>query len=473
MDEREFQSVVVRWTSDWLASHGTTNIGDVRAEAPSWIGGSRKRRDITLKGRYLPRPLITVELKVPENRREGNSPANEILVKDAYDKARKANVKYFATWNVKELAVWSIENAPGDARPLHTFKILPGLRHSDDLDVPAIAAEGREQWWSVLDYLEKLVSPFASPGAIPFDIQQLLKLKELVEQTAVAILPDLTDRCVNDTTFRRKLLKYCDETFGWHAALSTDAHERGNLQVELGQIARLAAFVQVNKIIFYQLLFTKGPRLEPSHRFELPELQVGTHLITGAMVKATMVDGYFKEASRISGDYESVFESGFADDIAFVDAVTRPSNRAAGSLWSEVCQKVSHLKLDKLPVDIIHSLYEEVIPTELRYELGQYYTPIEVVDLILAFCIRDASDTVLDTSTGGGSFLIRAYHRKKMLGPERAHSKMMSELYGCEIAQFPAHLAVLGLASQNFDALASYPQIIARKCLDRSAPIRK
>jgi hypothetical protein len=263
MDEREFQSIVIRWTADWLTAHAEANIGDIRGEAPTWIGGSRRRRDITLLGRYLPRPLITVELKVPENRKEGNTPLNEVLVKDAYDKARRAGVKYFGTWNVRDLAVWRIPFVPGASDPLRQFATLPNLRSSDQLNLPAVAETGKGGWFSVLDYLDRLVSPFASPGTIPFDIKQLLDIKQLVEETAYAILPDLANRCVNDPAFRKQLVRYCDSTFGWQVALSIDPRNKDTLDSELLEVARLAAFIQVNKIIFYQLLHTEGPEIAP------------------------------------------------------------------------------------------------------------------------------------------------------------------------------------------------------------------
>src|SRR5208337_3052486 len=106
------------------------------------------------------------------------------------------------------------------------------------------------------------------------------------------------------------------------------------------------------------------------------------------------------------------------------------------------------------------------IGPEERHRYGQHYTGDDVVDLINAFCIRSADATVIDPACGSGSFLVRAYYRKRTLKPRKAHAELLSELFGCDIALYPAHLATLNLAAREINEEANYPRIARRDFFD-------
>jgi len=64
-----------------------------------------------------------------------------------------------------------------------------------------------------------------------------------------------------------------------------------------------------------------------------------------------------------------------------------------------------------LTEDVFRALYEELIDPETRRRIGEYYTPLWLVDFILDhFNLRDKS--ILDPFCGSGTFLVRAFHRK-------------------------------------------------------------
>jgi len=46
------------------------------------------------------------------------------------------------------------------------------------------------------------------------------------------------------------------------------------------------------------------------------------------------------------------------------------------------------------------------------------------------------------------------------LDPSRAHLNLISELFGCDIALYPAHLATLNLAAREINEEANYPRIV-------------
>ena len=54
-----------------------------------------------------------------------------------------------------------------------------------------------------------------------------------------------------------------------------------------------------------------------------------------------------------------------------------------------------------------------------RRTFGQYDTPADVADLILAFCHRHPADRLLDPSCGSGAFLARAAQMQSWLAPDQ------------------------------------------------------
>jgi len=95
------------------------------------------------------------------------------------------------------------------------------------------------------------------------------------------------------------------------------------------------------------------------------------------------------------------------------------------------------------------------------------------VDLILGFTVKHPDAKVLDPACGSGTFLVRAYYRKKYLAkklhdegkydkPDKPHEELIKELWGVDIAKFPAHLAEINLMIRNLDALENRPLVACR-----------
>ena len=55
------------------------------------------------------------------------------------------------------------------------------------------------------------------------------------------------------------------------------------------------------------------------------------------------------------------------------------------------------------------------------------------------------------------------------LDPERSHLDLIGELFGCDIALYPAHLATLNLAAREINDEANYPRIARRNFFDFDA----
>src|SRR5690348_12521955 len=104
-------------------------------------------------------------------------------------------------------------------------------------------------------------------------------------------------------------------------------------------------------------------------------------------------------------------------------------------------------------------MYEQLIKPAERHRYGQHYTQPAVVDLINSFALRTGGDRVLDPGCGGGTFLVRAYARKKYLDATQEHSELLETLYGCDILNYACHLSIINLAIRDLIDDDNFPRI--------------
>ena len=169
-------------------------------------------------------------------------------------------------------------------------------------------------------------------------------------------------------------------------------------------------------------------------------------------------DALFRRAVEVSGDYEPLLFPGTHDWATKL--VFEPDG--ALDAWRGLLRGVESIDFKQVRSDVVGRIFQKLISPEERHRYGQHFTGDDAVDLINAFCIRGAEDRVLDPACGSGSFLVRAYYRKKRLDPGRTHEDLLSDLFGCDIAVYPAHLATLNLAAREINDEANYPRIVRR-----------
>ncbi|CAF0728620.1 unnamed protein product [Rotaria sordida] len=166
---------------------------------------------------------------------------------------------------------------------------------------------------------------------------------------------------------------------------------------------------------------------------------------------------YFDTFKEITGNFELLI--GERSDIIF--QIPFVSN-AVIDLVKDVLDTGGHYNFSNIPFDIIGRIFEELIREDERHKLGQYFTPPHVIDLINAFAIQKGNDKVFDPSCGSGTFLVRAYERKKALLQEEdkgvKHELLLNEIYGNDLSGYPAYLSMLNLAIRNTKR-PSYPRI--------------
>ena len=173
-------------------------------------------------------------------------------------------------------------------------------------------------------------------------------------------------------------------------------------------------------------------------------------------------NGLFQKAVERSGDYEPLLMPDTKDWAS--ELIFHPSN--ALDAWRGLLRGIESVDFREVSSDVVGRIFQKIIGPEERHRFGQHFTGDDVVDLINGFCIRNAADSVLDPACGSGSFLVRAYYRKRHLDQNRPHIDLISELFGCDIALYPAHLATLNLAAREINDEANYPRIARRNFFD-------
>ena len=101
----------------------------------------------------------------------------------------------------------------------------------------------------------------------------------------------------------------------------------------------------------------------------------------------------------------------------FFSWVTRRESLSVGIRAAKVLLDVlSSFNLIQIDVDILKSLYQELVDPTERHDLGEYYTPDWLAEYIVSETLGSSpTKSVLDPSCGSGSFLVAALHLKQRL----------------------------------------------------------
>ncbi|MFN3805520.1 MAG: hypothetical protein ACK4SY_10735, partial [Pyrobaculum sp.] len=147
-------------------------------------------------------------------------------------------------------------------------------------------------------------------------------------------------------------------------------------EIALRNLARMMAYVFLNKLVFYKVL-------EKSYR--LPPLALDT---TSAAKFRAQLDYLFQKAVEVTNDFEPIFSTGLYDEIPI------PDSREFFEYVDDFVATLESVDLLELGEQIGY-IYEELIPPEERHQLGQFYTPPWVCELIVRWAVRSGDDVVL------------------------------------------------------------------------------
>ena len=402
--------------------------------------GSQKRRDLTLIDRDG-EAIMTGEVKLPDAP-DGGSPYRAEVVREAQQKALRAGVKFFFTWNVNECVLWETATAGAGLKDrAYERWTVAALTNREQLEAAPVQARIHEWLVTFLhDAARILKSGKVGDGRTP-DVKFVDALEAALTVPIRHTHQALSKRYVSIHSFKRDLDQWM-VSLGW--TVVSDAEGLHDL---LERAAKFGCYLFVNKLVFHEALLKKyGKTMAPLNA--PPEITTGDDL-------QMRLQHFFAEAKQVTGDYETIF----GDDPKDMGRRIPFYADAAVQGWRGLIDQIHEFDFSKLDYEVVGSIFERLIGPEERHKYGQFYTRVEVVDLINSFCIRTGDAKVLDPACGGGTFLVRAYARKRVLAENRNHRDLLSDVYGTDISQFAAHLTTMNLATRDLVEDENYPRV--------------
>lgn len=428
--ERTCVAKVAEWLNR-IIDKKSLDIGPVEVETGS---ADNKYPDIVIRKNSRSQDVLCIG----EFKRPYFDPFDEQELKEpARAKATYRSAPYFVTSNFQKLVWFNTERANNLRPEEEQIHEKYGLSEIEDLDLidesryrNSIIA-GLEQF--IVDLYEVYTGKKEEPRQA-IDELLIFRLHNKVDRLARYYRRIIDDRVHKDPEFSMRLQSWFagqNWGFAWQEA-------------DFAKAARQAAYLLVNKILFYSVLQTKR-----SHT--LAPLVIPQGLLKGAQLQK-ILQSFFDEVLKI--DYQTIYSTDFIDVIAFPDEkeVIREIEELVGIL--------RRYDLSTLGYDVIGRIFERLIPAQERHNLGQYFTNPDIVDLILRFCLKHEDDKVFDPACGTGTFLVRAYQHKKLMNQRLPHQEILKSLWGTDIAKFPAHLATINLAINDLSVDKNYPQIL-------------
>ncbi|MGC8556820.1 MAG: HsdM family class I SAM-dependent methyltransferase, partial [Fervidicoccus sp.] len=408
-----------------------------KAEVEEHPEGSITRVDLIV--RYNNQILFNGEFKRPYTL-EGKNPRAADLVDDAFLKSSKLSTpsRFFITSNFNETVIWDNkeQDRPLMSRDIETIKLSTQIKTDEDFRKDYIKSALKETFQSIAKKILEFYQGIKKTEYKRLDESFILGLNSHLNAAV-----DTAFKYVSEPVLRK-----------WWREQNYEPVDKFG-EEEKRRISRFSLYVLANKIVFYYVLKRSFENLNEITFSE----SAGINEIKESIFSA------FENAKRLSGDYETVFEKSDADLIPF----------SSEDMAYHIRNLIKFFKLynfSTLSQDILGNIYDTLISPGERHDNGQYFTPIPVVDLINALTIKKPDANVLDPACGSGTFLTRAFDLKlNLLGKDnkKTREKIISELFGVDIASYPAHLATIALASKlSVQNPRVYPNIIRSDFLD-------
>jgi len=438
MNEWEFSGEVVSWINEYLQRN--PSLPFFRAKIERTGQGSTKRRDITLLNKSK-EAILTGEVKLPYAK-DGNTPYNDSVVMDARLKAQKAISPFFFTWNVNEFVLW--ETVPDKLalqdQKYRSWQVI-AIHKPSHLELSSNLKDIQSWIGNFLGEFSEILRGTASIGVRQPDEKFIDILESSLQLPIILNYEELLSQ-YSTLAFKRDLDKWMRDEQGWPIL-----DDPQGISDNLERASKFSCYALVNKLVFHEALLKRyGSRMD--------SLKIPEHVDTGDKLRLHL-EKYFLEAKSVTGDYETVFGE---DHKSIGNRIPFYSDGAV-SHWRQLTNQIHRFNFSKLDYEIIGSLFERLISPEERHKYGQFYTRVEIVDLINSFCIITGNEKIMDPACGGGTFLVRAYARKRELNPMRRHGQLLSDLFGVDISHYATHLTTINLATRDLVDEENYPQI--------------
>jgi type I restriction-modification system DNA methylase subunit len=431
--EREFQGQVISWIKERVNQGG---LPFENATQDSSLYGLQQVK--------FPDVLLTldIECQIPFCGWELKTPQTDTrdreLLGNAVSKAQTLPSKYFVTWNMQTAIIW---RTPEKTRATvneddKVQELGPDYRITsvDDVRDKVKAELLRDVCRRLLLDLgrlyenERISLPIADRTIF---VGLVANASEKMTQT---LLIDI-NKAKAKKDFDRRLR-------AWATKQGVSRYDQEYWQT----LAQQVAYKTIAKILFYLTL-----RRQNLH---LPKMDLRGDNYKTAMTKMRQL---FQLGLEV--DYQAIFEPEITDEIEL--------GQTTSETIIELVENLAHWSFELMPLDVIGAVFEKLVPEDARHSLGQYFTPDNLVDLITTFCVRRGDDFVMDPTCGTGTFLIRSYDRLRNLGSRRKpHHQLLNQVWGFDIAGFPAELATINLYRQDFNDYLNFPRVRSQDFFD-------
>jgi len=134
--------------------------------------------------------------------------------------------------------------------------------------------------------------------------------------------------------------------------------------------------------------------------------------------------------------------------------------KECNNILKDLLTRLDEYNFEQLKEDVIGEIFESLIPETEKHKYGQYFTREDLVDFILGFVVHDTEGYYCDPACGSGTFLNRIYSRVKWLSThKKKHMDILHQIWGIDIAKFPAELATINLFRQNISDYRNFPRV--------------
>ena len=442
-NEVTFCSRVSKWADSIFEKNPDLTFKRTEIEESKNI--KKKRSDLRVYDANN-RLILAGEVKLPGTQ-EGLNAYNSTLVDDSYQKASNAGAEFFFTWNVNKFVLFDAKQwqKPIMERRVKDYDLGLDLDNPEDVSRAEVEKSIQEFLAKFFTDFQAIVTGKVTDWGMPPDEFFIRAFESHISWPVKLTAEFLWSKSAADKTFDRLLQEWMANDQGWMVV-------RNDVKVWrmlIDRAARTLCYVFSNRLLFYESVRTKFSDLKQLH---IPAKRNPPDDLSAHFQRA------FQKAVEATGDYETLFypqEKDWAGPLIF-------AHEHAADAWRSVLENLQPFNFKEIRTDILGGIFKRLIEPEERHKFGQHYTSEDLVDVVNAFCIRKAEDTVLDPACGSGSFLVRAYHRKAHLNPSRAHQDRIAEIFGSDISLFAAHLATLNLAAREINEEENYPRIARR-----------
>jgi hypothetical protein len=435
--EREFTEKVVGIIRRIIQANKELGFDEVRTERRVDEADGRTYPDgIIYKNFAQDKTACIFEVKKP------NYDVSDIrLVYKTGREAWNKGAPFFATWNMRDLVLWKtmMEDVGVMERRKNWWRNIIHVADAKQVD-------RNENWIKIEKFLFEFLKELSDWvyrrkrfTGLPLDEFFIKKLAATVDINAPVFTYALSQKCKKDRDYYTRLKKWIWAQ-GWHPDLKIKAIH--TLHPVYEKIARIATYIFVNKILFYNIVKSNYPD-------RLLAILVGG--IRKGKALNELLNRHFGEVLSI--DYDTIYEMDIFDELNIPDYAVEQIAR--------FLEDFDNYDFSAINYEILGHVYEDLIPETERHEMGQYFTPPSTVDLINSFCIQDKNDVVLDLGCGAGTFLVRAYARLKHLKKtkRKKHKQLLEQLWGTDKASFPAHLATINLVLPDLTERENFPYV--------------